>query len=229
MGTFVSDGRTVRRKRFWIRIVWIRLVLLFISEVMVTRNASAQSTEHLQSHELTFSLGAISGQTRSLKGSAAGTAQIAADRTLGINYGHHLVGTRVAAVYGEIEFVAIPNRGVTSATAVVAQNYASLYVTPGVRLKLFPRWRLSPWAAIGGGYALYEESAQLSNGQNTTNKFLNRGVLDYAGGVDYRLFRLIGLRGEVRDFLSGNPNLNAAPTSSTRHNVVASGGILLRF
>jgi hypothetical protein len=229
MGTFVSDGRTVRRKRFWIRIVWIRLVLLFISEVMVTRNASAQSTEHLQSHELTFSLGAISGQTRSLKGSAAGTAQIAADRTLGINYGHHLVGTRVAAVYGEIEFVAIPNRGVTSATAVVAQNYASLYVTPGVRLKLFPRWRLSPWAAIGGGYALYEESAQLSNGQNTTNKFLNRGVLDYAGGVDYRLFRLIGLRGEVRDFLSGNPNLNAAPTSSTQHNVVASGGILLRF
>jgi hypothetical protein len=229
MGTFVSDGRTVRRKRFWIRIVWIRLVLLFISEVMVTRNASAQSTEHLQSHELTFSLGAISGQTRSLKGSAAGTAQIAADRTLGINYGHHLVGTRVAAVYGEIEFVAIPNRGVTSATAVVAQNYASLYVTPGVRLKLFPRWRLSPWAAIGGGYALYEESAQLSNGQNTTNKFLNRGVLDYAGGVDYRLFRLIGLRGEVRDFLLGNPNLNAAPTSSTQHNVVASGGILLRF
>ena len=219
----------MHRKTFWIRPVWIRLVLLFISELIVTGYARAQSTEHLQSQELTFSLGGISGQTRSLRGSPAETAQIAADRTLGINYGHHLVGTRVAALYGEIEFVAIPNRGVTSATAVVAQNYASLYVTPGVRLKLFPRWRLSPWAAIGGGYALYEESAQLSNGQKTTNKFLNRGVLDYAGGVDYRLFRLIGLRGEVRDFLSGNPNLNAAPTSSTQHNVVASGGILLRF
>jgi hypothetical protein len=219
----------VGRKTFWIRSVWIRLVLLFISEVIVTGNASAQSTERLQSQELTFSLGGISGQTRSLRGSPAGTAQIAADRTLGINYGHHLVGTRVATVYGELEFVAIPNRGVTSATAVVAQNYASLYVTPGVRLKLFPRSRLSPWAAIGGGYALYQESAQLSNGQKTTNKLLNRGVFDYGGGVDYRLFRLIGLRGEVRDFLSGNPNLNAAPTPSTQHNVVASGGIILRF
>jgi hypothetical protein len=219
----------VRRKTFWIRSVWIGLALLFISEVVVIGNASAQSTEPLQSQELTLSLGGISGQTRSLRGSAAGTAQIAADRTLGINYGHHLVGTRIAAVYGEIEFVAIPNRGVTSATALVAQNYASLYVTPGVRLELLPRSRLSPWAAIGGGYALYQESAQLSNGENTTNKFLNREAFAYGGGVDYRLFRLIGLRGEVRDFLSGNPSLNVVPTSSTQHNVVASGGILLRF
>ena len=214
----------MRRKTFW-----SRLALLFISGVIVTGYASAQSTEQLQSQELTFSLGGIAGQARTLGGSPAGTAQIAADRTLGINYGHHLVGTGIAALYGEIEFVAIPNRGVTSTTAVVAQNYASLYVTPGVRLKLFPHRQFSPWGAIGGGYALYEESAQLSNGQNTTNKFLNRGVFDYGGGVDYRLFRLIGLRGEVRDFRSGNANLNARPTSSTQHNVVASGGIILTF
>ena len=219
----------MRRRTTWIRSMWIRLVLLVISEVIVTGCAHTQGTEHLPSQELTFSLGGISGQTRTLTGSPAGTAQTAADRTLGVNYGHHLAATRVAALYGEIEFVAIPNRGVTSATAVVAQNYASLYVTPGVRLKLFPRWRFSPWGAIGGGYALYQESNQLSNGQNTTDKFLNRGVFDYGGGVDYRLFRLIGLRGEVRDFLSGNPNLNAAPTSSTQHNVVASGGIVLHF
>jgi hypothetical protein len=88
----------VRRKTFWIRSVWIRLVLLFISEVMVTGYASAQGTEHLHSQELTFSLGGISGQTRTLRGSLAGTAQIAADRTLGITYGYHLVGTRVTAV-----------------------------------------------------------------------------------------------------------------------------------
>jgi len=47
--------------------------------------------------------------------------------------------------------------------------------------------------------------------------------------LDYRLFRFIGLRGEVRDFFSGNPNLSVALSSSTQHNVVASGGITLRF
>jgi Outer membrane protein beta-barrel domain len=202
------------------RILW--LGLLFLSTVAVTVPAKAQN------QELTFSLGGIPGQTRTFRGSA-GTAQISADRSFGINYGHRFLDARIAALYGEIEFVAIPNRPVTAATATVPQNYASLYLTPGLRLKFFPNSRLAPWGAIGGGYALYQESAQLSNGQNTTNKFLNRGVFDFGGGLDYRLFRFIGLRAEVRDFFSGNPNLNGALRSSTQHNVVAGGGIILRF
>ena len=181
-----------------------------------------------QNQELTFSLGGIPGQTRSFQ-SSAGTAQISADRSFGINYGHRFLGASIAALYGEIEFVAIPNRSVTSATATVPQSYASLYLTPGLRLKFFPSSRLSPWAAIGGGYALYQQSAKFSNGQNDTDKFLNHGVFDYGGGLDFRLFRFIGLRAEVRDFLSGNPGLNIALNSSTQHNVVASGGVVLRF
>jgi hypothetical protein len=201
---------------------------IFLVAVAITVPARAQSQERSQNQELTFSLGGIPGQTRSFQGSA-GTGQISADRSFAINYGRRFLGARIAALYGEIEFVAIPNRSLTAATATVPQNYASLYLTPGLRLKFFPGSRLSPWAAIGGGYALYQQSAQLSNGQNTTNKFLNRGVFDYGGGLDYRLFRFVGLRGEVRDFFSGSPNLNVALSSSTQHNVVASGGIILRF
>jgi hypothetical protein len=204
------------------------LGVLFLAGAAVTVPARAQSQEPGQNQELTFSLGGIPGQTRGFQGSA-GAAQISADRSFGINYGHRFLGTKIAALYGELEFVAIPNRALTAASATVPQNYASLYLTPGVRLKFLPGSRLSPWAAIGGGYGLYQQSAQLSNGQNTTNKFLNRGVFEYGGGLDYRLFRFIGLRGEVRDFFSGNPNLNAALNSSAQHNVVASGGIILRF
>jgi hypothetical protein len=111
----------------------------------------------------------------------------------------------------------------------VAHDYASLYVAPGLRLKFFPRARLSPWGAIGGGYALYQQSKQLTSGQPTNNKFVNRGVFDFGGGLDYRLFRFIGLRGEVRDFFSGNADVSAPLSSSTQHNVVASGGLILRF
>jgi hypothetical protein len=181
-----------------------------------------------QNQDLTFSLGGIPGQTRTFQGSA-GIAQISSDRSFGINYGHRFLDAKIAALYGEIEFVAIPNRSVTSATAIVPQSYASLYLAPGLRLKFFPSSRLSPWGAVGGGYALYQQSAKLSNGQNETDKFLNRGVFDYGGGLDFRLFRFIGLRAEVRDFLSGNPNLSAKLNSSTQHNVVASGGLILRF
>ncbi|HET6930553.1 MAG TPA: hypothetical protein VFI45_09555 [Candidatus Acidoferrum sp.] len=181
-----------------------------------------------QNQELTFSLGNIPGQTRNFQGSVS-TAQISSDRSFGINYGHRFRDAKIAALYGEIEFVAFPNRDVTSATATVPWSYSSLYLAPGLRLKLFPYSRLSPWGAIGGGYALYQQSAKLSNGQNETEKFLNRGVFDYGGGLDFRLFRFLGLRAEVRDFLSGNPGLNVALNSSTQHNVVASGGVVLRF
>jgi hypothetical protein len=182
-----------------------------------------------QRNDITLSLGGIAAQSWTLRSPAAGPTQISADVSLGANYGHRLLQAEFAALYAEIQFVALPNRSVTPTTAIVPQNYASLYVTPGLRLKVLPRARLSPWAVLGGGYALYEQSAKLSNGQNTTNKFLNREVFDYGGGLDYRLFWFFGLRGEVRDFVSGNPNLNAALSSSTQHNIVASGGISVCF
>lgn len=182
-----------------------------------------------QKQDLTFSLGGIATQTRTFVSPTAGQVNISADKTFGANYGYRLLGSILVGLYGEIEFAAIPNRSVTSANAVVAQNYASLYVAPGFRVKFFPGARLSPWGAVGGGYASYEQSATLSNGQTTTNRFLNRGVFDFGGGLDYRLFRFIGLRAEVRDFYSGNPNLNVRPNSSGQHNVVSSGGIIFRF
>lgn len=202
------------------RIRWYGLLLLAIAILAGPARA--------QNQDLTFSLGGIPGQTRGFQGSN-GSAQISADRSLGVDYGHRFVNIGIAALYGEVDFVAFPNRDVSSATATVPQSYASLYLTPGLRLKLFPSSRLSPWGAIGGGYALYQQSAKFSNGQNDTDKFLNRGVFDYGGGLDFRLFRFIGLRAEVRDFLSGNPGLNVKLNSSTQHNVVASGGVILRF
>jgi hypothetical protein len=180
-----------------------------------------------QNQEVTLSLGGVFSQSRSFQGT--GTAQISSDFNLEANYGYRFLHAKTAALYGEIEFVALPNRSVTSATAIVPKNYASLYVAPGLRLKFAPAARISPWVAIGGGYALYQQSAQFSNGQNTTNKFLNRGVFDFGGGLDYTLFRFLGLRAEVRDLVSGNPNLNFALSSSTQHNLISSGGIIVRF
>jgi len=182
-----------------------------------------------QSNDITLSLGGIPSQSRSFRSPSAGSVQISADVSLGANYGHRLLHAEFAALYTEIQFVALPNRSVTPATAIVPQNYASPYATPGLRLKVLPRARLSPCAALGGGYALYEQSAKLSNGQNSTSQFPSRGAFDFGGGLDYQLFRFFGLRGEVRDFVSGNPNLNVALSSSTQHNIVASGGISVRF
>jgi len=154
---------------------------------------------------------------------------ISADKTFGVNYGYRFLHSNAVALFGELEFVAIPNQRLTTANAIVPRNYASLYVAPGFRVKVFPEARLSPWAALGGGYALYEQSTNLSNGQPASNRFVNRGVFDFGGGLDFRLFRFIGFRAEVRDFYSGNPNVNVGFNASTQHNVVSSGGVVFHF
>ena len=215
------NGRTLARLDLSLRL------LVFLALAMVAPTFPVQALA--QSNDITLSLGGTLRQSRGFRSPTTGATQTSADFSLGANYGRRFLDAEVAELYGEIESVALPNRGLTAATATVPQNYASLYVAPGLRLKVLPSARLSPWFAIGGGYALYEQSAKLSNGQNTTNKFLNRGVFDFGGGLDYRLLRFLGLRAEVRDFLSGNPNLNVALSSSTQHNVVASGGVSVRF
>src|SRR5258705_10418516 len=174
-----------------------------------------------------LSLGGIPGQTRSFQ-SSAGTAQISADRSFGINYGHRFLGARIAALYGEIEFVAIPNRSVTSATATVPQSYASLYLTPGLRLKFFPSSRFSPWAAIVEGYALYQQSAKFSNGQNDTDKFLNRGVFDYGGGLDFRALPVLAFRARGRGLPPRQPRPDQAVNWGPPPNPGASGARRLR-
>jgi hypothetical protein len=37
------------------------------------------------------------------------------------------------------------------------------------------------------------------------------------------------LRGEVRDFYTGQPRLNIVRSESGQHNVIVSGGFVLRF
>jgi hypothetical protein len=182
-----------------------------------------------QKQDLTLSLGGFVGQTRGFDGPTTGQVDISSDKNFGVNYGFRFLHSNAVDLFGELEFVAIPNQSLTSANAVVPILYASLYVAPGLRVKFFPGARLSPWGALGGGYGLYEEADRLSNGQVTSNRLLNRGVFDFGGGLDYRLFRFVGLRAEVRDFFSGNPNVNVHFESSTQHNVVASGGIVLHF
>jgi len=182
-----------------------------------------------QKQDLTLSLGGFVGQTRGFDGPTTGQVDISSDKNFGLNYGFRFLHSNAADLIGELEFVAIPNQSLTSANAVVPVLYASLYVAPGFRVKFFPGARLSPWGALGGGYGLYEEADRLSNGQVTSNRLLSRGVFDFGGGLDHRLIRFVGLRAEVRDFYSGNPNINVHLDSSAQHNLVANGRIVLHF
>jgi opacity protein-like surface antigen len=177
-------------------------------------------------NELAFGLGGIPSLSRSDTPSLDAGSGVAFQ----VNYGRRFLNSRNVALYGEINFLASPLRDVSSSVRTATHDFASLYLTPGIRVKFMPASRISPYALIGAGYADYEQSRTRINGQpNSISRQLARGVLDFGAGVDVRVWRFVALRGEARDFYTGSPGYNIATISGGQHNVVATGAFVLRW
>jgi hypothetical protein len=178
-------------------------------------------------NELAFTLGGIPSLSRS---TSQATLNLGSGIAYGVNYGRRIVSGHSIALYGEVGLLASPLRDVSSDVSSTTRNFASLYITPGVRLKFFPTSSISPYVAVGGGYADYQQSTTLLNGQpNPVSRQLARGVFDYGAGVDVRVRRWVALRGEARDFFTGAPAYNLGSISGGQHNVEISGGFVLRW
>jgi hypothetical protein len=145
-----------------------------------------------------------------------------------------LLNLKVAALYLELPFAAIPSQTLhltTDPSGVSAGHLSSLFVTPALKLKLLPGGPVNPFVSLGGGWAVYV----LDNGNNT------RGALQFGGGVDLRTgTRHLRFRAEIRDFVTAHPNFGNAEGAPSgfntfglsglhRNNVLLGGGIVLNF
>lgn len=154
--------------------------------------------------------------------------------TFQATYARRLVGLKAAAISFELPFIAAPNVRVSSTANAVPANYASLFITPGLRVKIRPTAAISPWISVGGGYARFHESAELQDGSPNPGRIgANRGAAQFGGGVDLhpaiKVFFPIGLRVEIRDLYSGKPNYNLSTGGGFQHNLLFSGGLVLTF
>lgn len=146
-----------------------------------------------------------------------------------------LLNAKVASLHVEVPIAGIPSqttRVITSTPpSAVLDHIDTTFVTPSLRLKLLPGAGLSPFVSVGGGWAHYS----LTHGSNS------KGAVQYGGGIDFKVFPHLAIRGEVRDFVTGDPNFSLAGViagsltgSSTesglhRHNVLAGGGVVFAF
>ncbi len=177
---------------------------------------------HSQKHELGLTLGRLTGGSRGEVDLGGGTA-------LQANYGVRIAGGGAAAFYGEFTLLASPLRDVASPNSLATRDFATLYLTPGLRVKLAPGSSVSPYIAFGGGYALYEQSTHQRNGlPNPAPRHVHRAAFVYGGGVDVRLEPWLALRGEIRDFYTGSPAFNVR-VPGRQHNIAVSGGFVLRL
>jgi len=202
-------------------------VKLTITLVVSLSFGIATAQEVAPRHEIGFTLGGLFGSQRS---GGATRLDLGSGVALQANYGYRLVGNEKAALYGEVHFLANPLRQVNSTDQTLTRDASAIFLTPGVRLKLFPDRAVAPYLAVGGGWAVYEQSTNTLNGNpNPASRLVNHGAFDYGGGVDFKFWRFVGLRAEIRDFYAGGPSYNTRAIQGGQHNVVAGGGLVLKF
>jgi len=150
--------------------------------------------------------------------------------------GMRLLDARLASLHLELPVVGIPSQPVRlkallGTLSTPFDHLSSIYVTPALKVKLFPGGAVAPWGSIGGGLAHFSSDG----GSN------NKGALQFGGGVDIKSsIPLLGFRAEVRDFVTGDPRVGGFASITSpfpvttesglhRHNVLVGGGVVLRF
>jgi hypothetical protein len=121
----------------------------------------------------------------------------------------------------------------------IPKDFGALFVTPSLRVNFFARDSLTPWVSAGGGYGRFRYPHELVWG-NAPNPYTgpggtNTGVIQFGAGLDAWVWRKWGFRGEVRDFYSGELDLNgtsALPVDTGRsrlHNYYVGIGVMTHW
>jgi hypothetical protein len=102
---------------------------------------------------------------------------------LQLNYARRVVHIPLASLYLEIPFAAAwgGNRSVTQGN-LLHEDYNTMYLTPGLKLKLLPSSFISPYLAGGLGWGGFRST----NTSATSNQF--------AGGADFTILPILSLR-----------------------------------
>lgn len=183
-----------------------------------------------QKNEFGVSVGYMFTGDRTLDPPSSADVKIDNKVTYEISYGRRMVDAAVASAHLEFLLVGSPSKNVKASNLLLPSNYSSLFLTPGFKLKIFPGSPLTPYLAVGAGYARFNQSDVLINGQpNRGDRATNTLVYNYGGGFELKIFPFVSLRGEIRDFVTGNPGLNFPISGGKQHNVIPAVGAVLRF
>jgi hypothetical protein len=144
----------------------------------------------------------VSGSTNTVRGSVGGGGQF--------NYAFQVL-QRSVDLYVELPLIiSARDTGVITATSptgsasVAASTSLQVFFTPGVRVKFSPESRVSVYGALGGGLLTYGANQFTTTGPNVriSNATTATAALDFGGGLDFRLTRLLSLRFDLRDFVT---------------------------
>jgi hypothetical protein len=207
---------------------------LWIAALAGVALASSPATAQDEKNQLTGIVGRTFISNEGIKGATFSNPFVRFGNgfTFEVNYSRYLITSTspLFALSGEVPVVFNLDEDVNSGANVVPSDYSSYFITPAARVNLFPDTAVSPWVSFGGGFGHFSENSSLIYGGTNPGKSKTTGVLQAGFGLDVRVWHRISIRGEVRDFWSGEPDFPLAPTGKTRqHNFFVGGGAIWHF
>jgi hypothetical protein len=208
---------------------------LWIAVLTVVTTLAASAVAQDEKNEIGGTLGRTFISNQGIKSGIDPNTIIASGKGLSfdVEYARRFIVTPVFAVSGEAVVMVNKDEDINGGGfgfAVVPPQYSQLFVTPGARVNLFPTTAVSPWISLGAGFAHFSESSTLIYGGTNPGKSTTSAVIQGGIGLDVKVWRKLSIRGEVRDFWSGEPDFPLAPTGKTRqHNYFVAGGAFWRF
>lgn len=169
-------------------------------------SASAQKYEFSLSGGGYFPAG-TNADTSSVAGAVEGT------------FAGRIFSVPLASVYFEVPVARTYDVGLSGSRG----NYVGTFVTPGLKLKLAPRFFASPYFVAGVGVAHLSSSGSVGSHSDTSS------ALAFGGGLDVKILPFVSLRGEARNINSGGLEFAVPGASGRQNNVLVTGGVVLRF
>ncbi|HEY6339465.1 MAG TPA: outer membrane beta-barrel protein [Candidatus Sulfotelmatobacter sp.] len=148
-----------------------------------------------------------------------------------IDYARHIWVTPIYAISGEVPVLVNLDEDLNGPQASVPIDYKQYFITPSARVNLFPTTAFSPWVSFGAGFGYFSQNNTLVYGGGTNpGKGGSTSVIQGGFGLDVKFKGRFSMRGEVRDFWSGEPDFPNAPTGKSRqHNYFVGGGVVYKF
>lgn len=188
------------------------------------------SAAYAQSSELAVLVGRIRTGDRGIQGLQPVKAAFDGAVAYELSYANRMVDGKLASLHWELTIAGAPKRDVKSTNLLLPRNYSTLFFTPGLKVKLLPGSGFSPYVVGGVGLGRYNASdTTIGGGANTADRAKTTYAVTYGGGVDFNLIGVLALRGEVRDFITGNPSFSAPFVTDKQHNLMVGAGIVLRW
>ena len=154
------------------------------------------------------------------------------EESVAFNYGRLLTTHKIFGLYAELPVAIYFRMDLNAFDTRIPRDIGALFMTPSVRLNIFPGESVTPWVSAGGGYGRFREAPRLLGSDDSPNPGptgTNNGVLQFGTGLDVWVWHGWGARLEARDFYSGTPDLNVDTGRSRQHNYYVGVGVVHRF